>query len=558
MKYKCTSCGKIFIIELDEVEKIRCPYCKRIHGIEELHSSEEEKKEGSSGKKRLVIILLIIVVGGIVLSIIGIYLKQKENIGEVHFKNYILSEEKLEKICKSLNIKDKTLLFNPIVIDNQIIEKSKEILKGEKGKKGLEKILNYLERLLKKQEHTPYKPYWTRPTPPLTSNKVLQKLIGKEDFHPYSLEVTSLILALLQAGGGLTDNIKVVELFHYKNEQKPIDPIAMFPHLGIAYIEDEGIEGTIYDITNFRKTSLKDVEYKVINPVEFIGYGSSLKGSYYLERELDLERGYKEIEIGTTLSPQSPTLRGMYGYALLQSSGDPKLSLEQLEKALKLRNDPPRKVILSLFLLLLGNISKSHEYIQEAIDIMPEYGWAHAVNSMLHLAKNEIEEAEKELELATRLDPENPRIKVIWAQLYLRRGDENKAISLVKEMIKKDPNNFALRQNLVEIYEESALFEDMRNELREIVRMVPEKRKKELHQKLQERYGSFELEAKREEVKREEFIDGGITQDIEKEEILPSLKLTLPEYGKNKPRLIFNKDLGQKSILPGLNLELGK
>jgi tetratricopeptide (TPR) repeat protein len=79
---------------------------------------------------------------------------------------------------------------------------------------------------------------------------------------------------------------------------------------------------------------------------------------------------------------------------------------------------------------------------QRALEINPNHAEAHGLYSLLLISLDRPEEAMDHIELALKLDPQNPMIRIWYsaALLFVRRYDD--CISVGREVLEKDPSLF--------------------------------------------------------------------------------------------------------------------
>lgn len=76
----------------------------------------------------------------------------------------------------------------------------------------------------------------------------------------------------------------------------------------------------------------------------------------------------------------------------------------------------------------------------QALEIQPNFSLALITRAGAYLELNEIEKAEKSVQRALQLDPEDPSVLTAAASVSLRRGDDIGAISYTDAALHTDPN----------------------------------------------------------------------------------------------------------------------
>jgi adenylate cyclase len=207
---------------------------------------------------------------------------------------------------------------------------------------------------------------------------------------------------------------------------------------------------------------LELIEKKPTNNIE--AYDAYLKGQFYWKKfsAESLDTALQYFELAKEKDPDYALAysgisdvwigRQQLGFASPAEAG-PK-AMTALMKALEL--DPNlAQVHYSLALVrytVEWDWEKSESEFKKAIEINPNYAEARGYYSHLLNITGHSEEALKQIELATKVDPFNPLIKVLYVVdlEFVRRFDD--AINLNKEVLNLDPNNRIALWNFLRIY----------------------------------------------------------------------------------------------------------
>jgi adenylate cyclase len=207
---------------------------------------------------------------------------------------------------------------------------------------------------------------------------------------------------------------------------------------------------------------LELIEKKPTNNIE--AYDAYLKGQFYWKKfsAESLDTALQYFELAKEKDPDYALAysgisdvwigRQQLGFASPAEAG-PK-AMTALMKALEL--DPNlAQVHYSLALVrytVEWDWEKSESEFKKAIEINPNYAEARGYYSHLLNITGHSEEALKQIELAIKVDPFNPLIKVLYVVdlEFVRRFDD--AINLNKEVLNLDPNNRIALWNFLRIY----------------------------------------------------------------------------------------------------------
>lgn len=90
-------------------------------------------------------------------------------------------------------------------------------------------------------------------------------------------------------------------------------------------------------------------------------------------------------------------------------------------------------------ILTLKQFDKALEIFNKVLELNPNYIKALEARAVIYMQKGETELAEKDLEKAISLEPENARLYFRLGQVYYRKKDLDKALELFSKAIDLEP-----------------------------------------------------------------------------------------------------------------------
>ena len=108
-----------------------------------------------------------------------------------------------------------------------------------------------------------------------------------------------------------------------------------------------------------------------------------------------------------------------YAYATFLIGGNPDHALAELQKELELQpNHLPSLVLLALEYLKRGDAASAKPFATQAVSVAPGNFAAHVALGRTLLGLDDVAGAIKELELAVKLEPTSPQIRIALASAY--------------------------------------------------------------------------------------------------------------------------------------------
>ena len=201
-------------------------------------------------------------------------------------------------------------------------------------------------------------------------------------------------------------------------------------------------------------------------------YEAYLKGKFYLQNisQNNLDIAQKHFELAIEKDPVYALaytgiayiwlIKQQMGLTIPDDAG-PK-AMEAIMKATELDSTIAEVhfILASINYLGLWDWKPSESEFRKAITINPNYAEAHGIYAQLLYILGRPEEAIKHSELSFKLDPLNQLVKMWYGFnfLYEKRYDET--ISIYREAVEMDPNNFPFYTGIAEAYHLEGKYEE--------------------------------------------------------------------------------------------------
>jgi Tfp pilus assembly protein PilF len=453
MKYKCIPCNHEF--EAEGNTKPRCPRCLKIHDVEAIAASASPK----SNKKSIIApIVVLLIAGGVAAFYFATKKDQKaEDIGKVKDAKSLFDE---------LNI-PKEEAVEPCAPSPKIKEFAEKLASGKDGVDGMDALYQGILTLKAQNKWRPYPQREPREGRPLTADKFLQAIeeAKSEPVMALSYELTCLLYASAKS---IDIDASMVEILSFKGDKSPADPEGKFGRFGVtAGVGDEAGKAALFDLFGGRSKDGAEAKLEVLSERAAMAPYFGI-GALSLLVHQDMSPALALNDIAVKLDPKNPYFRSGRGF-IFAATGVPTESLVEFEKALKFRSDAVQRVNLAEMLLLINPFDKRAETeVQSALTEMPDFARAHAVMGMVHLMRQEKDQAETELGLAERLDPKSPSIAMYWARFYASTMSSDEAVEKAKQAVTLSDRSVSSLLALAGIYREVTRFDDMRAVLDEV------------------------------------------------------------------------------------------
>lgn len=431
-RFFCAHCDEEFTPETSE-DKPRCPRCMRRGGVEPL--AERATKERANRRSAIIGAALLV----LLVVFYGLY-EPKTTAPEGTPPLRPLEPAALTQYLEQQQVRvgDYASMFvlsgdvgqwpdSPAALSNALHEKT--------SRWSLEQAL---------------------PRDVLTAEQVLIA-VDKGDERPrlYPLESAVAMVSLLRRRGRPA---MVAEAWEIGGEQAPLDPSGMLGYFLVAAYDDDFEKPTAYFDPWGGRGEVEPSAARVLRDTEVIGAALGTQAARLFAKSGDGAAALPMVEAGLKLDPVSPTLRIVHATILLESGGMPQ-ALRELEAAIELRPDGPRKlnqvqltVTEAAMLEANGQAEAAAEAFSEAnrivVDVLeswPRYGRAHLTMATVHLGLGDPERARLELETAESLSPDAPMLWAVWAQYHLLEEEPVAAASKIRRALALDPENWQLQ-----------------------------------------------------------------------------------------------------------------
>jgi len=229
------------------------------------------------------------------------------------------------------------------------------------------------------------------------------------------------------------------------------------------------------DIGNELNAAITPREKQLIEKIptkDLTAYEAYLKGRFYLYKatESDLDTAMQYFELAKEKDPEFALaytgigdvwlFRQQFWLATPDEAG-PKL-MAAVERALELDSTLAEvyHTLAGMNVYGMWDWKAGEEAFKKAIAMNPNYADAHALYSHLLNILGREEEAMEHIELALKLDPHNPMVKVWYSQdlLFVNRYDD--VISVNREVFEKNPTMFIALDGLFQALNLTGRYEE--------------------------------------------------------------------------------------------------
>lgn len=218
----------------------------------------------------------------------------------------------------------------------------------------------------------------------------------------------------------------------------PKNPVA-YNHLALYYKNEKNYDMAI---SYFKKA----LEY---DPYYFAVYNNL--GTLYHDKN-EYESAIEWYMKGLKINPSSHQLYYNIGFAY-HKLGKLDDAIDYYKKALVLKKDYLSVLNnLSRALLEKRSLKEATDYIKQALSFNPDYLLAYVTYSDILVEQNKYEEAENILLKASRIDNQSHLVKYKLALLYEKKGEDERAIKNLEEIVNKDKTNIEPYLAIIKIY----------------------------------------------------------------------------------------------------------
>jgi len=460
-RYRCLTCNETFTVKAGR--KPRCPSCMSIHSVEPIDEKGGFKLPRWWRHAAAALGIAVLAVG-------GFFVYERFSGSEAPTtadptKLGAVESERLAKFLADEQI-DADNRADPFESDEALASFARKHrgLGGPRGK--AEGIYNAMLEYKSKGGYRALVPRQPRKTIVMNAEETFKAATGAGKPEIYSLE-TAILFTKAARLAGLP--AVVAEIVDYDGLKAPLDPSGNFGHFASAVFTSGGYEGpfVIFDLHQGRTQDGQDTHAIPLTDPQVVAQFLGHEAAYLVSVKFDVKNALIKLEDALILAPDSVQLHTLQALIYMTSGGIEEGKAE-LRKAMQTRNDPQRMVKWGALMLADDEVEDAMAEIRKAIDLMPDYALAHASLAMAYLADGENDEAEHELALARKMDPEDPLLPVYESNFYLvtgRAADALRAAERAWEENYHDPQTGLL---LAGIYAQTGHKEEMRKILQEI------------------------------------------------------------------------------------------
>lgn len=470
MQHRCTACKEVF--DVPEGDRPRCPKCLRIHDVVAI---EKPSSKVSRNRGPIIFFLIIAVSAG---AYGTWYWSQgeEETDEEVPVQIGPLSVEDLRSHLKRRHVKQSELVV-PFESSKEVETFAREATHGaasvqEKAQALLEAIRGLLD-----ENNELYVSIAPRAISPLSPTKTLERLQGEEAFTPYSYELAALMVAGCRA---VDVPAVLAEVYQFEATKRPADASGTQGYFAAAIPRGEGSSyrrPVFYDPASGRAGDSAAGEADVLTDLEAVSALLTLKALDLVARSGDRVGAERFATLAVRLRPGGATARAARGTVrMLAGTSELELgaALEDYEQALRNRPDPQRKVLVARILLAMNQPARAEELVRSALTDADEFAAAHGLMGVLHVARQNFEEAQASLDQAERLEPRDPHIALLWVQYHIGQQDLLTAAEVARAVVDRVPDDPQPRLLLAQVLYQDARYGAAEEQFRELLRRNPD------------------------------------------------------------------------------------
>jgi protein O-mannosyl-transferase len=242
-------------------------------------------------------------------------------------------------------------------------------------------------------------------------------------------------------------------------------------NLGLFYQESKQPDKALVHLEQFVRLEPKDPR----------GYNEI--GLIYLEKKR-FDEAIRFLKKGSELNPYLETIHANLGNAYLQTN---RLDEAMAEYKSALQLNPKLSEVhvkMAEIYAKKGQRELAREEFEKAVETSPSLSEAetHFLQGAAHIEEGAIDEAIKELKVALKLNPNDPRIYNNLGIAYRKKQRVDEALSNYRKALDLDPSFLDARVNLGEIYLQKGMVNEAVSELQQALRLEPNRA--EIHNNL--------------------------------------------------------------------------
>lgn len=474
MTHRCSHCDLEFEHDPKKSDVVRCPKCLRAQGLEHLQDEDgkgRQKKapEDSARWRPHRLILGAIAVATVVAAWFVLSGPDVEDLPQAVPARPLQVEEAAEYLRRESIKTDMAAFFEaPSSFEGGSTAKSVQAYVAARKKAGAFAT-------------------WARVratgddvrTPPA----VAQALGNKDKVKLYPLEVAWMAVVWLRDQGVPAGLAEIVSL---EGEKAPPDPSGRLGYYGVATSMADDAE--VVDVYGGAK---KVKSARRLNDMQAIAAILSLQAMTAFETG-DSQKASRLAQSALDLDGKSPVVRSAYSEALL--SGVAQDAIKEIEHAHNLRPDAPRRLARAKVALAQGQLDQADKIIATLIAEYPDYASAHAMLSVIHLARHELDEAANRLDRAAKLAPDFPELDLFRAEISAARGDLSRAAEFARSALREKHVRWQTRLRAAMLLRAAGDYDEMRRQAHAIIEAVPEQQRALIRAQVEQLLGPTALE----------------------------------------------------------------
>lgn len=497
MRYVCLNCGQRFELD-EETEKVRCPSCLRVTGIEKL---EEAWPRGRVRSPWVVPGILVVCVAALLAGYALWRSRASREVGD-QVPLAPLERDVLIGHLRRLGV-DARAVLDLLAPDEGIDRLAEEATQGRRSATEMAQgVYEWIRR--RASQHAFIR--WSLGVPretPVGVARVVRTWIREDGARRrlYPLEAAALMVAALRSRGV---HAMIAEAWQFPGDRAPPDPSGHFGYYVVAVYEGEAGRGDphLYDPWGGHQLEPEEGSYRVLDDVQALGAALCLRAIHLLVREDDPVRALAVSADAVRMDPRAPVARSVRG-AILIASGGANEGVHELEAAKQIRADAPRRQLLAGVYLAQGDLDAARREIAAALEISPDYANAHAALAAVHLAEAEPDLAREELETAQRLDPDLYTLPGLWAGYWAAVGELDRAVESARQAVERNPWDLQQRLMAARVYRQAGRYDDMRREARAVLERTPSGQRDSMERLIRQLLGPTALEQPLDEIEDE-------------------------------------------------------
>lgn len=162
------------------------------------------------------------------------------------------------------------------------------------------------------------------------------------------------------------------------------------------------------------------------------GANAGLGWAYYYKEDLD--QAYKHFKRAIEIEPYSSYINHNVG-SFLRSIGLPGKAIKYYSKAIELDSLTFKTIrshrLRATCYIQIGKFKEATDDIRKILEIEPDVGLQLYYARALIMMKK-FDEAEKEIAIAEKLEPDNPNIKYTRAMIFASKGEKEKPLAIIR------------------------------------------------------------------------------------------------------------------------------